>query len=84
MTLHEVVRPIGLLSLHGLASEDVMVIRRVGTLAAPTQKILCHIAIHRDRFGGGFCLAVADDLVPDRSRYAKLQVLKIDIAPAKS
>jgi hypothetical protein len=34
--------------------------------------------------GGGFRLAIAHDLVPDRSRYAKLQVLKIDIAPAKS
>src|ERR1700735_5507640 len=66
---------------HGLAGEDVIVIRCVDTLTAPAEKILCHVAVHGHRFGGGFRLAVAQDLMPDRTRYATLQVLKIDIAP---
>ena len=84
-TLHEIVRPKGLLSPHGLAGEDVIVIRCVDTLTAPAEKILCHVAVHGHRFGGGFRLAVAQaqDLMPDRTRYATRQVLKIDIASAK-
>ena len=82
-TLHEIVRPKGLLSPHGLAGEDVIVIRCVDTLTVPAEKILCHVAVHGHRFGGGFRLAVAQDLMPDRTRYATLQLLKIDIAPAK-
>jgi hypothetical protein len=39
-TLHEIVRPKGLLSPHGLAGEDVIVIRCVDTLTAPAEKIL--------------------------------------------
>jgi hypothetical protein len=35
MTLHQVVRPIGLLALHSLASEGVVVIRCIVTLAPP-------------------------------------------------
>jgi hypothetical protein len=69
-TLHEIVRPKGLLSPHGLAGEDVIVIRCVDTLTAPAEKILCHVAVHGHRFGGGFRLAVAQDLMPDRTRYA--------------
>jgi len=42
------------------------------------------MAVHEDRLGGGFRLAVADYLMPDRSRDVELQILKIDIAPAKS
>jgi len=82
-TLHEIVWPKGLLSPHGLAGEDVIVIRCVDTLTAPAEKILCHVAVHGHRFGGGFRLAVAQDLMPDRTRYATRQVLKIDIASAK-
>ena len=68
MTLHEVVRPIGLLSPHRLAGEDVIVIRCVNTLTTPAEKILCHVAVHRDRFGGGFCLA---ERVTQSSRFSK-------------
>jgi hypothetical protein len=60
-TLHEIVRPKGLLSPHGLAGEDVIVIRCVDTLTASAGKILCHAAVHGHRFGGGFRLAVAED-----------------------
>ena len=49
----------------------------------PAQKILYHVAVHRNGFGGGLCFAVAYDLVPDRPRGTKLQVLKIEIALAK-
>ena len=84
-TLHEIVGSKGLLSPHGLAGEDVIVIRCVDTLTEPAEKILCHVAVHGHSFDGGFRLAVAQaqDLLPDRTRYAMLQVLKIDIAPAK-
>jgi hypothetical protein len=82
-TLHEIVRPKGLLCPHGLAGADVIVLRCSGTLTAPAEKIRCHVAVHWHRFGGGFRLAVAQDLMPDRTRYATLQVLKVDIAPAK-
>jgi hypothetical protein len=70
--LHEIVRPKGLLSPHGFAGEDVIVIRCVDTLTAPAEKILCHVAVHGHRFGGGFRLAVAQDLMPDRTRYAEV------------
>ena len=83
-TLHEIVRPKGLLSPLGVAGEDVIIIRCVDTLTAPAEKILCHVTVHRDGLGGGLRFAAAYDLVPDRSRDTKLQVLKIDIAPAKS
>ena len=82
-TLNEIVRPKGLLSPHGLAGKDIIVIRCVDTLTAPAENILCHVAVHGHRFGGGFRLAVAQDLMPDRTRYATLQLLKFDIAPAK-
>ena len=45
MTLHEIVGPIGLLSPHRLAGEDVIVIGQVDALTAPAEKILCHMGL---------------------------------------
>jgi len=63
--LHEIVRPIGLLASHGRTGENPIRTHRVGTLATPAQKILRHVAVHWDGFGGCLCLAVAHDLMPD-------------------
>ena len=53
-------------------------------LAPLPKQILRHIAVHGDGLGRGFRLAVADYLMPDRSCEVELQILKIDVAPAKN
>ena len=44
----------------------------------------CHVAVHRDRFGRGFRLAIAHYLMPDRAGDTEFQILKVNIHPAQS
>lgn len=50
ITLHEIVRPIGLLASHCRTREDPIVIHRIRTETTPAHEVLRHVLVHWDGF----------------------------------
>ena len=80
---HEVVRPVWLSPLHGLAGKDVIVVHRVGALPSSAPQIVSHIAVERNQLSGCLRFAIADNLMPDGTGHLNFKIVEIQIPPTE-